>query len=219
MEALWIFVEIMLINIVLSGDNAVVIAMASQNLHPKDRKKAVWWGALGAVVLRIALTAVAVFILKIPFIEALGALLLLYIAIKLTGEGGEERELKASRHLLSAVWTIIVADFIMSLDNVLAVAAIADGHLGILIAGIALSIPMIIWGSTMMMSWMDRYPVLHLAGAAILAYTAGEMLVRDAAVQHWLKHVHTSYEWVIPVMAILLVLLSSRTAAFRRNKG
>ncbi|CAM3434309.1 TerC family protein [Marinicrinis lubricantis] len=206
MDSVWMFLEILLINMVLSGDNAVVIAMASKHLPEDQRKYAVWWGALGAVIMRLVLTFIAVVLLDIPLIQALGSLLLLYIALKLLTQKEEEREMRSSSNLWAAVWTIIVADFIMSLDNVLAVAAIANGNLTVLIAGITLSIPIIIWGSTFMMKLLDRLPVLNLLGAAILGYTAGEMLVNDEKVQQWLIQAHSSYHWVVPLFSALIVI-------------
>lgn len=209
MELAWTFFEIMLINLVLSGDNAVIIALASKNLNARQRKQAVIWGALGAVFLRLILTAIAVIVLQIPLIEALGACMLLYIAIKLTSND-QEAQLRPSSTLLAAVWTIIVADFIMSMDNVLAIAAIADGHMAVLCAGIIFSIPIIVWGSSFMIMLMDRLPILNSIGAAILGFTAGEMLIRDQMVHHWLKTAHPSYHIFVPVLAVFLVLVGGR---------
>mgnify|MGYP002622206164 CR=1 FL=1 len=183
MEQGWfIFLEIMLINIVLSGDNAVVIAMASRNLPPAERRKAVWWGSFGAVALRLLLTGAAVYLIRIPYVQAAGSLLLLYIAVRLTGDHSAAKRVSPAASLLKAVWTIVVADFIMSLDNVLAVAAIADGSGVLTLIGVGLSIPLIVWGSTLIMRLLDRFPLLIFLGAALLGYTAGEMAVKDREV-------------------------------------
>lgn len=181
LEWLILFLQIMLINIVLSGDNAVVIAMASKNLPAAQRRQAIWWGAFGAIGLRVVLTIVAVYILKVPFIQALGSLLLLWIAIKLLIDEEDHAEVKQAATLGKAVWTIIVADFVMSLDNVLAIAAKAEGDIAVIILGIGLSVPIIIWGSTLVMNLLKQYPVLIYLGAAILGYTAGEMFTADEA--------------------------------------
>lgn len=208
MEYAWIFMQIILINIVLSGDNAVVIAMASKNLPPEQRRKAIWWGALGAVALRVLLTAVAVILLFVPYIQAVGSLLLLYIAIKLLLDDQDGVHIRQAHTLSAAVGTIIVADFIMSLDNVLAIAAIVDGNFPMLFAGIALSIPIVIWGSTLIVRLLQRFPLVIYLGAAILAYTAGEMFIQEQKVREWLGQAHPSYTWVVPLLFISIVVFS-----------
>ncbi|MEB3100665.1 TerC family protein [Ferviditalea candida] len=206
LEGFLLFLEIMLINIVLSGDNAVVIAMASKNLPLDQRKKAVWWGAFGAVALRLVLTVVAVVLLKVPYIQAAGSLLLMYIALKLLMDDEGHSNVKEASSLAGAVWTIIVADFIMSLDNVLAIAAVAEGDLILIILGIGLSIPLIIWGSTLIMKLLHKYPILVYIGAGILGYTAGEMLVSDQKVEKLLEHANPAFHWLIPVATTLIVI-------------
>ncbi|MDF2962598.1 MAG: rane protein [Paenibacillus sp.] len=184
----WIilFLQIMLINIVLSGDNAVVIALASKNLPLHQRKKAIWWGAFGAIGLRLVLTVIAVYILTVPYIQAAGSLLLIWIAIKLLIDEEGHSHVKEASTLGKAVWTIIVADFVMSLDNVLAIAAKADNDLTVIILGIGLSVPIIVWGSTLVMNLLNKYPVLVFLGAGILGYTAGEMFMKDVSVSRFL---------------------------------
>ncbi|MCZ8518742.1 MULTISPECIES: TerC family protein [Paenibacillus] len=202
---LLLFMEIMLINVVLSGDNAVVIAMASKNLPPEQRRQAVWWGAFGAIALRIVLTIAAVYILDVPYIHTLGALLLLWIAIKLlTDEEGHSNVTQAST-LGRAVWTIIVADFVMSLDNVLAIAAKAEGDKAVIILGIGLSVPIIIWGSTLVMNLLKKFPVLVYLGAAILGFTAGEMMLADEAVYHRIFGNLNTH--ILPLAGAALVIL------------
>jgi YjbE family integral membrane protein len=179
LEHLLLLSEILIINLVLSGDNAVVIAMASKNLPLKQRKRAVWWGALGAVLLRCVLTWVAVLLLKIPFIHAAGGVLLAAIAVKLLLPQEEHSRVAGASSLWKAVQTILAADFIMSLDNVLAIAALAEGDVSILVIGIAISIPIVVWGSNLIADWLQRLPILVYAGAGILGYTAGDMLLQD----------------------------------------
>jgi YjbE family integral membrane protein len=205
MEWFLLFLQIMLINIVLSGDNAVVIAMASKNLPIEQRKKAIWWGAFGAIALRLLLTVVAVIVLRVPFIQAAGSLLLLWIAIKLLLDDDSHSKVKEAGTLGKAIWTIIVADFVMSLDNVLAIAAKADNKLSVVIVGVALSIPIIVWGSTMVMKLLHKYPIFIYLGAGILGYTAGEMFVKDVEVVHFLFGGDINHV-IIPVCTTIVVI-------------
>ena len=183
----WIaLAQIIGINIVLSGDNAVVIALAARSLPPRQQKQAVLWGSGAAVVMRIILTVAAVELLKLPWLKLVGAALLFWIAIKLLlpeSEGGGEG--KASASMASAVKTILIADLVMSLDNVIAVAAAAKGSLLLLIAGLAISIPLVIFGSTLLLGLMGRFPVIITIGAALLGWVAGEMLVGDPVLKDW----------------------------------
>jgi YjbE family integral membrane protein len=208
MEGLLLIAKIIMVNIVLSGDNAVVIAMASKNLPEHQRPKAIWWGAFGAVVLRIVLTAAAVALLRIPMIQLFGSLLLLYIAVKLLIDDEGHENVKSASTLGAAVWTIIVADFVMSLDNVLAIAAIAEGDWLLIILGILISIPLIVWGSTFVMRLLHHYPVLVYIGAGILGYTAGEMMLRDPTVEGVLQSAPGYIEWFIPLAATAGVIAS-----------
>lgn len=204
LEWVWLFAQIMIINLVLSGDNAVVIAMASRKLPEEQQKKAVWWGAAGAIGLRIVLTIVAVTLLKIAFIQALGALLLFYIAIKLLIDDESKAHVREASTLGKAIWTIILADFVMSLDNVLAIAAKAESNYFVIIMGIALSVPIIIWGSTVVMKLLHRFPVLVYLGSGILGYTAGEMLVKDPKMIQLLNsHLwHSSLPWATAAVVL-----------------
>jgi YjbE family integral membrane protein len=179
--------QIMLVNIVLSGDNAVVIALAARNLPPKHQKMAILWGSGGAIVLRILLTIVAVQLLKLPFLQFLGGLLLIWIAIQLLIESDEpEGAHTATDSLSGAVKTILIADVVMSLDNTLAIAGVAKGDWTLLIVGLALSIPLIVVGSTLIMKIMDRFPIVVYVGAGLIAWTSGEMIDSDPAIQPYL---------------------------------
>ena len=175
--------SIILANIVLSGDNAVVIAMAARSLPAHQQKRAIFWGSAAAIVMRIILTLVAVEMLKWPYLKIVGALLLLYIGISLLSEddGGEGGH-KETGGMAAAIRTILVADLVMSLDNVLAVAAAAKGNTALLIIGLAVSIPLIIFGSTLLLKVMERFPIIITLGAALLGFLAGEMLLTDPAV-------------------------------------
>jgi YjbE family integral membrane protein len=175
--------SIILANIVLSGDNAVVIALAARSLPAQQQKKAIFWGSGAAIVMRIVLTLIAVEMLRWPYLKIVGGLLLLYIGVSLLvededGEGTEER----AGGLVSAIRTILVADLVMSLDNVLAVAAAAKGDTPLLVIGLAISIPLIIFGSTLLLKVMERLPIIITLGAALLGFLAGEMIFTDPAV-------------------------------------
>lgn len=193
----------MLVNSVLSGDNAVVIALAARNLPPQHQKQAILWGSGGAIVLRVMLTAVAVQLLKIPYLQFLGGLLLVWIAVRLLVESDQEKGTHhAHSDLLGAVKTILIADVVMSLDNTLAIAGVAKGNWTLLIAGLALPIPLIVVGSTVIMKIMDRFPVVVYGGAALIAWTAGEMIDSDQAIQPFLPHLFHG----TPYLPILLTV-------------
>lgn len=187
MDSLLLLGEILMINLVLSGDNAMVIAMASKDLSAKHRKTAVWWGSAGAVVLRCLLTFVAVLLLKIPYIQAGGGMLLLWIAFKLLLEEEEDLRVRESSSVWKAIRTILVADFIMSLDNVLAIAGVAKGDLALIVIGIALSIPIVVWGSGIIVGWLHRissariYRCLYI-GVYSRGYVASGCKIRDDAI-------------------------------------
>jgi YjbE family integral membrane protein len=174
--------SIVIANIVLSGDNAVVIAMAARTLPARQQRQAIFWGSAAAIAMRIVLTLIAVEMLKWPYLKIVGGLLLLYIGISLLGEddshGDGQPEVAG---LFAAVRTILVADLVMSLDNVLAVAAAAKDNTALLIIGLAISIPLIVFGSTLLLKVMERFPVIIVLGAALLGYLAGEMALTDPA--------------------------------------
>ena len=177
------FGSIVLANIVLSGDNAVVIAMAARTLKPEQRGKAIFWGSAAAIVMRIILTIVAIQLLTLPYLKLVGAVLLVYIGVDLLkGEGEEDGGGKAVNGMMAAIRTILIADLVMSLDNVLAVAAAAKGNLPLLVLGLLISIPLIIFGATLLTKVMERFPIIITVGAALLGFLAGEMLVTDPAV-------------------------------------
>jgi len=207
--------QIIMINIVLSGDNAVVIAMASRSLPPAQQKKAILFGSLGAIVLRVVLTFFAVLLLGLPYLKIVGAALLGWIGIKmLLPEDGEE-EIDASTQLWAAIKTIIIADFIMSLDNVLGVAAAAKGSLLLLVIGLAISIPIIIYGSTLVLKLMTRWPIIVTLGGAVLGWVAGEMAVTDPVVQPWVDgHAHWLHEFAPAIGASIVVIAGKAHAAF-----
>ena len=199
--------QIIMINIVLSGDNAVVIALASRSLPPAQQKKAILFGSFGAIVLRVILTFFAVMLLGLPYLKIIGGVLLVWIGVKmLLPEDGEE-EIDASTQLWSAIKTIIVADFIMSLDNVLGVAAAAKGSLLLLVIGLGISIPIIVYGSTLVLKLMTRWPVIVTIGGGVLGWVAGEMAVTDSAIDGWVQsHAHWLHDFAPAIGAAVVVL-------------
>jgi len=208
--------QIMMINIVLSGDNAVVIAMASRSLPPKQQKQAIFFGSFGAIALRIILTFFAVMLLGLPWLKLIGAVLLAWIGIQMLIPDDDKEEINAHAQLWSAVKTIIVADFIMSLDNVLGVAAAAKGNLVLLILGLALSIPLIIYGSTFILKLMNRVPAIITVGGGVLGWVAGEMAIADPVVG---PYVEGGAQWVhsaAPLLGAIMVVAVGTMLAKRK---
>ena len=178
---------IVIIDLALAGDNALVIALAVRTLPARQQFWGRMWGTFGAVALRLAFITVVTFLFKIPLLQFIGGLLLLWIALKLVRQdAGGEGHVRQGTTLWEAVWIIIVADVVMSLDNVLAVAAAAHGDLVLVAFGIALSLPLVVWGSGILARLMNRYPWIVWLGGGILGYVAGEMVLKDSLVQRWL---------------------------------
>jgi YjbE family integral membrane protein len=200
-------VEIVVINILLSGDNAVVIALACRNLPLQQRRWGIIWGALGAVALRIILTFFAVRLLTLPYVNLIGGVLLLWIGVKLIAdEDGDSHEVKAADRLTVAIRTIIVADLVMSLDNVIGVAGAAKGSVVLIVFGLVVSIPLVVVGAQIIMKLIERFPILIIAGGGLLGYVAGEMMVVDTAVAAWINEHSAWMHWVVPVAGIVVVV-------------
>ena len=199
--------EIIVINILLSGDNAVVIALACRNLPKAQRKLGILWGVVGAVVLRIILTFFAVQLLLLPYVQLVGAVLLVWIGIKLVAEDeGDGPEIAASDRLISAIKTVIVADLVMSLDNVIGVAAAAKGSLLLLVFGLVISIPLVVLGAQLIMKLIERLPWLVIAGGGLLGYIAGEIAAADTAVKPWIDERAPSLHYIAPAAGVLIVV-------------
>ena len=219
--AFWVGLgAIIWVNLLLSGDNAVVIALAARSLPERQQKLAVFWGSAAAVIMRVILTVFAVALLTLPWLKIIGGVLLLWIGAKLLvpDEGGEEIE--SGRNLWGAIKTILVADLVMSLDNVIAVAAAADAaaptpdletmKYALLILGLAISIPIVIFGSVMMLKVMERFPVIITLGAGLLGWIAGDIMVTDPAIAGWVKaNAALLHEWKVApgAGAVLVVVL------------
>ena len=200
--------EIILINILLSGDNAVVIALACRNLPDKLRRQGILWGVLGAIILRVILTYFAMSLLNYPWLKLIGAVLLIWIGIKLiVGDEHAEHEVKSSNRLISAIWTILIADLVMSLDNVMAVTAAAKGDLPLIIFGLVISIPLVIIGSQIIMRLIERLPWLVPAGGGLLGYIAGDLATDDPVVAPWIELQAPIVDWLAPFIGIAVVVI------------
>ena len=220
--------SIIVANILLSGDNAVVIALASRNLQPKQQKTAIFWGSAAAIILRVVLTITAVQLLSMPYLKMIGAILLLYIGVQLLADSDKDPEMKAESNIWGAIRTILIADLVMSLDNVIAVAAAAqkgpeETRLLLLIIGLGLSIPLIIFGSTMLLKVMERFPIVITLGAGLLGLLAGGMFVEDPAIKETIQvameDAHTTFEMVGVVFVVLLgTWLKRKNRRKRANK-
>ena len=214
----WIaLLQIIMINIVLSGDNAVVIALASRSLPPSQQRKAIIFGSVGAIVMRLGLTFFAVMLLNQPYLKLVVAALLLWIGVGLLKGGNDSGDLKAHSNLAAAIKTIIVADLVMSVDNVIGVAAAAKGNVTLLALGLVISIPLIIYGSTVILKLMTRFPAIITIGAGLLGWVAGEMAVSDPALGDWMTG-HDMLHMLAPAAGAALVVLSG-TWLLRRSSG
>ena len=201
--------KIVWIDIILSGDNAVVIALATRGLPAEQQKKAVMFGSGAAVLLRVALTVIAAKLMQLPFVEVIGGLLLLWIGMGLlkseddaAGSGNAVKQ-----GMLAAVRTILLADFVMSLDNVIAVAAAAGGNVLLLILGLAISIPLVVFGSTLMIKLMARFPIIVTLGAALIGWVAGETITNDHVLQGFVQEHPWVHYAAAAAGAVLVILL------------
>lgn len=215
-QSIFAVFSIVLIDLLLAGDNAVVIAMAVKSLTPKERKIGIAFGAAGAVVLRIGLTFFAAQLLETPWLKLVGGLLIFWIAVKLLTDAAEEEAgVKHAHSLWSAVWYILVADLTMSTDNVLAVAAASKGSFGLLLFGLGLSIPFVVFTSTLLSRIMDKYPIVVWLGAALLGKVGAELIITDPVV-HGALHPTTAMEIGVQVAGAMAVVAVGKFLA-RRN--
>jgi YjbE family integral membrane protein len=229
----WLAVgQIIMIDILLGGDNAVVIALACRRLPPKQRRLGILWGTAGAIVLRIILIFFALTLLSVPFLKIIGAALLVWIGIKLLLPETDDKhsKLQSSERLLAAIKTVIVADFVMSLDNVIAIAGVAEGAGGghkmlLVIFGLLVSIPIIVWGSQMVVRLMDRFPVVVTLGGMLLGWIAGEMAMTDPVLQSFAtKHlgiiqISQTINYAAGIFGALFVLCMGKILIYQKNKA
>ncbi|HEY5366665.1 MAG TPA: TerC family protein [Casimicrobiaceae bacterium] len=211
--------KIAVINIVLSGDNAVVIALACRSLAPRQQRNAFIVGTAGIVVLMTALTSCAALLMTLPWIQLGGSLLLLWIGAKLLLPEGEQGDVDDTANFWVAVKTIIIADLVMSIDNVLGMAGAAKGHYGMLFVGLVITMPLILFGSAMLMKVMERFPVVVTIGAGLLGYVAGDMAVGDIAVHGWITVHAPSLEWIAPAVGVVIVIAAGKLLAQRKMRA
>ena len=205
------------INVILSGDNAVVIALAARSLPPRQQRAAILWGSGAAVVMRIILTLFALQLLTLPSLKLIGSVLLLWIGVKLLLSEEEKGEIASSSHLLTAIRIIVTADLVMSLDNVIAVAGAVQGNMSLLILSLVISIPLIVFGATLLMGVMKRFPIIVTLGAALLGWVAGEMAVGDSAIHGWVTSQLPLLEKIVPAGGAILVLLVGKLLNRKRS--
>ncbi len=219
----WLAVgQIIMIDILLGGDNAVVIALACRNLPDKQRTQGIIYGTMGAIVLRVILIAFALALLAIPYLKIVGAILLLWIGVKLLQpEGEDDHQISSSDKLWGAVKTVIIADLVMSVDNVLAIAGAAQGagqqhQLPLVIFGLLVSIPIIVWGSQIVLKLMERFPMIITLGAMLLGWIAGQMAYSDPAVKPYLP-ASAYWSYAAAVTGALFVLATSKIMKLRQK--
>jgi YjbE family integral membrane protein len=218
----WVAVlQIIAIDIVLGGDNAIVIALACRRLPKEQRNRGIFWGVFGAIALRVVLISFALTLLAIPFLKIIGALLLVWIGIKLLQPEPENstHEIDASTTLLGAIKTIIIADVVMSLDNVIAIAGAAKDSVGLVIFGLIVSVPIIVWGSKLIMRLMDRFPIIIIIGAGLLGWIAGDMAITDVAINEWVSTNAIFLHWFSPVCGALIIVITGKLLAARSLKN
>lgn len=213
--------QIIAIDIVLGGDNAVIIALACRRLPEKQRNLGIFWGVFGAIAIRFILVFFALNLLTLPFLKLVGALLLLWIGIKLLlpeSTGDEAHEIDASTTLPGAIKTILIADTVMSLDNVIGIAGAARGDFTLVMFGLLVSVPIIVWGSKLVMKLMNRFPATIFIGAGLLGWIAGDMAITDTVTKEWVN-VHAAFlHWIMPVCTALVVIASGKWLAARMQK-
>ena len=214
-EGAWMFFQVILLDLALGGDNSIVIGMAAKGLPQHQQKKVIIFGAGGAVLARFMLAAIIVWLLSVPYLKTIGGLVLVWIGMKLIGEGNSEEDVhvEAKATFWGAVETIVLADFIMSLDNVLAIVAATNEHLGMLVAGMLISVPIIMLGSTIVVKIMDKFPQIIYIGSIVIGWAAGGMIVTDPHLglpEEWGLYVKIGVTAIVAVGGFLWQHLASR---------
>ncbi|WP_277473202.1 MULTISPECIES: TerC family protein [unclassified Paenibacillus] len=197
--------NVIFVDLLLAGDNAIVIGMAARNLDTGQQKKAIILGTAGAVIIRIIATVLVVKLLQIPWLFAIGGALLLWISVKLLTDHNEDGNVKAGKTLMGAVWTIILADAAMGLDNVIAVAGAAHGHIPLVIIGLIISVPIVVWGSTLFIKVIDRFQWIVYIGSAVLAYNAAKMITEERGLHTFFEH-SPAIKWSLILTCMVLVV-------------
>ncbi|MFC7681871.1 TerC family protein [Paenibacillus sp. GCM10028914] len=197
--------SIIVIDLVLAGDNAIVIGLAARNVQKEDQKKVIIWGTVGAIIIRIVATLLVAKLLMIPGLRLVGGLALLWIAYKLLVDE-KKHEISAGSQMWAAIRTIIIADAMMGLDNVLAVAGAAEGDFMLVIIGLAISVPIMVWGSTLILKLTDKYPIVITIGAAVLTWTASKMIVEEPLIHSWFANSIVKYGFELIVVVIVIAI-------------
>jgi YjbE family integral membrane protein len=197
--------SIIVIDLVLAGDNAIVIGLAARTLPKDQQKKVILWGTAGAIIIRILATLAVVWLLKIPGLLLIGGILLIWIAYKLlTEEKGHD--VKASQSFWGAIKTIIIADALMGLDNVLAIAGASHGNFALVVIGLLVSVPIVVWGSTLILKWVDRFPIIITIGSGVLAYTATKMITDEKFLKGFFEE-NPLLKWGLIILVVAGVIL------------
>lgn len=213
-EFLWGLLAIVVIDLVLAGDNAIVIGMAARNLPEQQQKKAIFWGTAGAIAIRAVATVLVVWLLEIPALMLGGGILLIYIAYKLLTEK-KEHTIDAPAGLSAAIRTIVIADGVMGIDNVMGVAGIAHGNMLLVTVGLLITVPIIVWGSTAFIKLIERYPVIIYIGGGILAWTAGKMITDDPLFTHFFASA-PQFKWFV-ILAVIAGVMAAAWAKKRKD--
>ncbi|ADY57464.1 integral membrane protein, YjbE family [Syntrophobotulus glycolicus DSM 8271] len=209
---------IVITDLVLAGDNAIVIGLAARNVPLEKQKKVIFWGTFGAIAVRTLMTLVVVWLLKIPGLLLIGGILLIWIAFKLLVEEKQHGEMKSGGSFWSAIKTIIIADAVMGLDNVLAVAGAAHGNFVLVVLGLLISVPIVVWGSTIILKWVERYPVIIYIGAGVLAWTASKMITGEAFLKGFFAD-NLVLKWGLSIVLIAGVLFTGRIMKQKKEQA
>ena len=214
MEFLTALLSIIVIDLVLAGDNAILIGLAARNLPKHQQKKVILWGSIGAIAIRIVATLAVVWLLAIPGLHLVGGLLLVFIAYKLLVDDNDHGDVKAGDSFWAAIRTVIIADALMGLDNVLAVAGASHGNMLLVVIGLLISVPVVMWGSTLILKWIDRYPIIVTIGAGVLAWTASKMIVGEHFLSGLFENGFVKFGFEILVVAAVIL-----TAKYVKSKS
>lgn len=213
LEFLTALLTIIVIDLVLAGDNAILIGLAARNLPKEQQKKVILWGSLGAIIIRVIATLAVVWLLKIPGLHLVGGVLLVWIAYNLLTDGDSHEDVKAGSTFWAALRTVIIADALMGLDNVLAIAGASHGNMVLVVIGLLISVPVVMWGSTMIIKWIERFPIIVTIGSGILAWTAAKMIVGEGFLEGIFANGFVKYGFELLVVAGVILL-----GRYKKNK-
>ena len=219
MEFFTALLSIIMIDLVLAGDNAILIGLAARNLPKQQQRKVILWGSVGAIAIRIVATLAVVWLLEIPGLHLVGGLLLIIIAYKLLVDDNDHGDVKAGDNFWAALRTVLIADALMGLDNVLAVAGASHGNMTLVVLGLLISVPVVMWGSTIILKWIDRYPIIITIGAAILSWTAAKMIVGEGFLSGIFANGFVKYGFEILVIVAVIGIAKLKQAKNQKSKS